>query len=312
VKKISDNKIMSMSEAVKKFINNDDLVFLGGFGNGLTFSAAHELIRQKKRNLKVCKCAGGIIFDQLIGAGVTNHIIASHCWNGIGPQPTWNFKRAMEKGIPQKLIYNEQSLFMINMSFFAGYMGIPFMPIRSLIGTGIYDHPKEVGLKAAKVKCPFTGKEICVVPAITPDVGVVQVQRADKDGNAQMWGLIGDTKYGINACKKIIVAAEEIVDKKVIMESPERTIVSGHKVDAVVHEPWGGHPSSMQGFYYIDLEYTSNYTKETETIEDWERWLEKWVTGVNNREEYLKVLGKEKIEKLRVKPLIQGAVNYGY
>lgn len=302
---------MTMKEAIKKFVRNDNLVFLGGFGNGITYSAAHEIIRQSKRNLKICKCSGGILFDQLIGAGVTNYIITSHCWNGQGPQPTWNFKRAIEEAIPKKLIYNEQSLFMINMSFFAGYMGIPFIPIRSIVGTSIYDHPKEVGLKAATVKCPFTGQEICVVPAINPDVGVIQVQRADSEGNAQMWGLIGDTKFGINACKKIIVAAEEIVDKKVIMESPERTIVSAHKVDAVVHEPWGGHPSNMQGFYYTDLEYTFNYAKETKAVGDWENWLEKWVTGVNDRQEYLKVLGKEKIKKLKAKKLIQGAVNYG-
>lgn len=305
-------KIMTMDEAVRKHIHNDSLVFLGGFGNGITFSAAHELIRQNKRNLKVCKCSGGILFDQLIGAGVTNHIITSHCWNGTGPQPTWNFKRAMEEGIPQKLIFNEQSLFMINMSFFAGYMGIPFVPIRSLVGTDIYDHPKEVGLKASTVKCPFTGEEICVVPAINPDVGIIQVQRADREGNAQMWGIIGDTKFGINSCKKIIVAAEEIVDKKIIMESPERTIVTGHKVDAVVHEPWGAHPSYMQGHYYTDLEYRYNYSSETKSVEDWQNWLEKWVTGVDNRQEYLKLLGKERMDKLKARKIIQGAVNYGY
>jgi glutaconate CoA-transferase subunit A len=281
VRNIPD-KIMSMKEAIKKFVHDESFVLFGGFGNGMPFSAAHEIIRQNLRNLKVTKCGGGIMFDQLIGAGVTNQIVTSHCWNGTGPQPAYNLRRAMEQGIPQKIIYNEQSLFMINMSFFAGYMGIPFVPIRSVVGTGIYNHPKEVGLKAARVKCPFTGEEICVIPAINPDVGF------------------------------IIVAAEEIVDKKVIMESPERTIVSAHKVDAVVLEPWGAHPSSMQGFYYTDLEYRFKYAKETKTIEDWEHWLEKWVTGIENRQEYLKVLGEDKMKFLKVKPLIQGAVNYGY
>lgn len=306
------DKISTMREAIKKFIHNNDLVFLGGFGNGIAFSAAHEIIRQDLKSLTVCKCGGGILFDQLIGAGVVDQIITSHCWNPHGPQPAWNLKRAMEEGIPNNLIYNEQSLFMINMSFYAGYMGVPFMPIRSIVGTGIFDNPKEVGLKAAKVKCPFTGEEICVVPAINPDVGIIQVQRADVEGNAQMWGLIGDTKFGINACKRIIVAAEEIVDKAVIMESPERTIVSSNKVDAVVQEPWGAHPGYMQGYYYTDLEYRFNYAKETKEIEDWEKWLEKWVTGVNDRQEYLKILGEDKLRKLKAKNLIQGAVNYGY
>jgi glutaconate CoA-transferase subunit A len=201
------------------------------------------------------------------------------------------------------------------MSFFAGYMGVPFMPIRSVVGTGIFDHPEEVGKKAERIKCPFTGEEICVVPAINPDVGIIQVQRADKEGNAQLWGLVGDTKFGINSCKKIIVSAEEIVDKEVIKESPERTIVSSFKASAVVHEPWGSHPSYVQGCYYNDLEYRFNYANDTKTLENWENWLEKWVTGVNDRQEYLQVLGKEKMNMLKVtdkRNIIQGAVNYGY
>lgn len=305
-------KIMLMAEAVKKFVNNGDLVFLGGFGNCMTYSAAHELIRQGKRNLRVTKAAGGVMFDQLIGANVTNHVITSHVWNGIGPQPAWNFRRAVEKGIPEPLTVNEQSLFGLNMSYFAGYMNIPFMPIRSLVGTSIFDMPKELGEKAAIVKSPFSDEEICVVPAIKPDVGFIHVQRADAEGNAQMWGVIGDSKFGINACKKIVVVAEEIVDRFVISECPEKTMVVGFRVNAIVHEPWGGHPGGVQGFYNTDLEYTFNYSQETETIEGWEKWLEKWVLNVENRAEYLKVLGIEKMERLRAKSLIKGAVNYGF
>ncbi|NVM55736.1 MAG: CoA transferase subunit A [Candidatus Helarchaeota archaeon] len=306
------DKLMSMSEAVKKFVRDGDLVFLSGFGNCNTYSVVHELIRQKKRNLKVTKAAGGIMFDQLIGANVTNHIITSHTWNGIGPQPAWNYRRATEKGIPAPLTYNEQSLFGVNMSYFAGYMNIPFMPIRSLVGSSIYDTPKEVGKKAAIVKSPFSDEEICVVPAIKPDVGFLHVQRVDEAGNAQMWGVIGDSKFGINACKKIIVSAEEIVDRFVISESPEKTMVVEFRVDAIVHEPWGGHPGGVQGFYYNDLEYVFNYSRETETIEGWEKWLDKWVLSVSDRQEYLKVLGVEKLERLRAKSLIRGAVDYGF
>lgn len=307
-----ENKFMTLQEAVKKFVRDGDLVFLSGFGNCITYSAAHELIRQKKRNLKVTKAAGGIMFDQLIGANVTNHIITSHCWNGIGPQPAWNYRRATEKGIPAPLTYNEQSLFGLNMSYFAGYMNIPFMPIRSLVGTSIFDTPKIVGPKAAVVKSPFSDEEICVVPAIKPDIGFLRVQRVDEDGNAQMWGVIGDSKFGINACKKIIVVAEEVVDRFVISETPEKTMVVGFRADAIVHEPWGGHPGSVQGFYYTDLEYIDRYSKETETIDDWEKWLDKWVYSVNDRSEYLKILGVETIERLRANQLIKGAVDYGY
>lgn len=306
------DKVISMKEAVHKYVKDGDLVFLSGFGNCITYSAGHELIRQRKRNLRVTKAAGGILFDQLIGANVTNHIITSHCWNGIGPQPTWNYRRATERGIPAPLIYNEQSLFGLNMSYFAGYMNIPFMPMRSLRGTNIFDTPKECTLKAAIVKSPFSEEEVCVVPPIKPDVGFIHVQRADVEGNAQMWGIIGDSKYGINACKKIIVSTEEIVDRAVISESPEKTMVVGFRVDAVVHEPWAGHPGAVQGFYYNDLEYIFNYSKETETLESWENWLDKWVLGVENRQEYLRVLGSEKLKYLKAKPLVRGAVDYGF
>ena len=305
-------KIMPMAEAVRKFVRDGDSVFLSGFGNSMTYSAAHELIRQKKRRLRVTKAAGGILFDQLIGANVVSELITSHCWNGIGPQPTWNFKRAVEKGIPGPLIVNEQSLFGLNMSYFAGYMNIPFMPIRSLVGSSIFDTPKEVGLKAAIVKSPFSDEKICVVPAIKPDVGFIHVQRVDREGNGQLYGVIGDSKYGINACKKIIVVAEEIVDRYVISETPEKTVVVGFRVDAIVHEPWGGHPGGVQGFYYTDLKNIYEYSKETETLEGWEKWLEKWVLGVENRAEYLKVLGVERLESLRAKSLIKGAVNWGF
>ena len=125
-------------------------------------------------------------------------------------------------------------------------------------------------------------------------------------------GVIGDSKFGINACKKIIVIAEEVVDRFVTSETPEKTMVVGFRVDAIVHEPWGGHPGSVQGFYYTDLDYIDRYSKETETIEDWEKWLDKWVYGVEDRSEYLKVLGVETIERLRANSLIKGAVDYGF
>ena len=307
----STDKIITMKEAVKKYVNDGDLLFLGGFGNCSVYSAAHEIIRQGKKNLKVTRCAGGIIFDQFIGASVTNYIITSHVWDGIGPQPAWNLKRSMEKGVPQKITYHEYSLFALNMSYLAGYLNIPFQPIRSLIGTDIYNKPESIPNKFATIKSPFSDDEICVVPPIKPDVGFVHVQRTDKNGNSQLWGLVGDIKFGINACKKIIVITEEIVDTEVIQEIPNLTIVPGFRVSAIVKEPWGAHPGNVQGHYYTDLKYIFDYAKETKTIEDWEKWLEKWVLGVENRQEYLEVLGKDRVDSLRAKPKIGNGVDYG-
>ncbi|MHA1269951.1 MAG: CoA transferase subunit A [Candidatus Helarchaeota archaeon] len=305
------NKVMDMKEVIKKYVKDGALIFFGGFGNCSVFAVAHEIIRQKKRNLKITRCAGGVMFDQLIGAGVTDYVITSHCWDGIGPQPAWNLKRAMEKKIPQPIIYHEYSLFSLNMSYLAGYLNIPFMPIRSLIGTDIYTMPDSIKNKFGMVKSPFSDDKICVVPPIRPDVGFIHVQRSDKNGNSQIWGLIGDIKFGINACKKIIVITEEIVDQNVIREIPNLTIVPRFRVSAVVNEPFGGHPGNVQGFYYTDLEYLLEYAKETKDIDLWEKWLEKWVFGVENRQEYLKVLGNERINKLKSTPKIGSGLNFG-
>ncbi|MBD3228198.1 MAG: hypothetical protein GF329_08410 [Candidatus Lokiarchaeota archaeon] len=306
-----NEKVMTMNEVVKKYVNDGDLLFLGGFGNCSVYSAAHEIIRQGKKDLKITRCAGGIIFDQLIGANISNYVITSHIWDGIGPQPAWNLRRSMEKGIPQKITYHEYSLFALNMSYLAGYLNIPFMPIRSLRGTDIYDKPSSVKNKFASLESPFSDDEICVVPPIKPDIGFVHVQRADKYGNGQLWGLVGDIKFGINACKKIIVVTEKIVDTEIIKEIPNLTIVPGFRVSAVVEEPWGGHPGNVQGSYYTDLKYIFNYAKKTKTIEDWENWLEKWVLGVENRKEYLKVLGKERIDSLKSIPKVSGGIDFG-
>ncbi|MHA1309817.1 MAG: CoA transferase subunit A [Candidatus Helarchaeota archaeon] len=308
---ISDNKLMTVKEAVKKYVNDGDLVFFGGFGNCSVYSVVHEIIRQGKKNLKITRCAGGLIFDQLIGTGSTNYIITSHVWDGIGPQPLWNFKRAFEKNIPQKVIYHEYSLFGLNMSYLAGYLNIPFMPIRSLVGTDIYDKPESIKNKFGVVKSPFSDDSICVVPPIKADVGFIHCQRVDRDGNAQIWGLIGDIKLGINACKKIIVISEEIVDTEIIKEIPNLTIVPGFRVSGVVEEPWGGHPGNVQGFYNTDIKYIFEYAKETKTIEMWEKWLEKWVLGVEDRQEYLKILGKNRIKELKATPKFSHGINFG-
>lgn len=306
------NKLKIMKDAVAQFVQQKQLVLFGGFGGHDTFSVATEIIRQKKRHLIGTRAAGSILFDMMLGAGCLDEMITSHTWGSIGPLPAWNLRRAFEQNIPHKVIYNEQTVFSLTMSYLAGALNIPFIPIHNLEGLDVFKKP--AGLKKyATLDCPFSGEKTCVIPAIQPDVGFLKVQRCDEEGNAQFWGMLGDSKYGINACKKIIICPEEIVKPAVICECPDRTIVPGFKVDAVIiDDEWGAHPSNVQGYYYRDLDWYVTYCNEAKTIEGFERFMEKWVYSVENRQEYLKVLGESRVGSLKAKPLIQGEVNYGF
>jgi glutaconate CoA-transferase subunit A len=302
-------KVMTLDEATRKFVDDGMTVYFGGFGQHTPFAAVHEIIRQRKRNLTITRAAGGVIFDQLIGAGCVKKIITSHVWNFVGPTPTYAFKRAAEEGRP-KIEIEEDTLFSLNMRYLAGTLGLPFVPIKSVMGTAIFERGRKKHYRT--MICPFTGEQLCLVRAINPDLGVLQVQRVDRDGNAQVWSVRGDSKHGINACERVIICAEEIVDTEVIKADPDRTVIPGFRVDAVVEEPWGSHPDFMQGYYDRDLEYYHMYGSETRTLEGFEKFLENWVYSVNDRKEYLEKLGVKKMMKLRARHALSGPVNFGY
>jgi glutaconate CoA-transferase subunit A len=300
---------MTLAEAIKKFVNDGITIYFGGFGQHTPFAAVHEIIRQRKKNLTITRAAGGIIFDQLIGAGCVKKIITSHVWNFVGPTPAYAFRRAVEKGQPSIQI-EEDSMFSLNMRYLAGSLGLPFMPTKSVMGTTIFERGKEKQYRT--MNCPFTGEQVCLLRAINPNLGVLQVQRVDKYGNAQVWSVRGDSKQGINACEKVVICAEEIVDTEVIRADPDRTIIPGFRVDAVVEEPWGCHPDYMQGYYDRDLEYYHTYGSETRTQEGFEKFLQEWVYSVNDRKEYLEKLGVKRLMKLRARHALSAPVHFGY
>jgi glutaconate CoA-transferase subunit A len=152
-----------------------------------------------------------------------------------------------------------------------------------------------------------------LVPALKPDVAIVQAQRADEDGNTHFWGGSGVTKEAALAARKVIVVVEEVVSKKVICRDPNRTLIPGFLVSAVVPEPWGAHPSPIQGYYNRDHEKFISYHNESKEREGYLKWLEKWVTGVKDRKDYLKLLGEEKMRSLLVKHHRKSKpVDYGY
>lgn len=303
-----EDKIMSAKEAIKKFVSDGILVCFGGFTHAIPFALGHEIIRQRKRNLTVSKETPDLIVDQLIAAGCVKKVIFSWAGNpGVGLLHA--FRRAVEKGIPHPIEIEEYTHFTLGARYFAGAAGIPFVPIiPSVLGSDLPKYNKNL----KTIKCPFTGKLLCAIPALNPDVAIIHAQRADKEGNVQMWGIIGSNKEIAMASKKVIVSVEEIVDSEVIRRDPNRTIIPAFKVDAIIEEPWGAHPSYTQGYYDRDNEFYLEYDKLTRTVEGMEKFLNEWVYSVENRKEYLKKLGVERILKLLPKTYSSIPVDYGY
>jgi len=281
-----------MREAVEKFVRDGDTVYIGGFVQQEPYAAVHEIIRQKKKNLTVSMCAGITVIDQLVGAGCVAKVISSFVWNPT-PKPAHAFKRAMEKGLPRPIEVEDFTVLSMTLAYFAGALDLPFIPAKTPSGSDIVSRRTFMGEDKFKIiESPFTGEKVCLIPLLKHDVGIIQIQRADVDGNGQAWGLLGDSKYGINSCAKVILCVEEIVDREVVRRDPNRTIIPGLKVNAVVEEPWGGHPSYVTGHYEMDWGYFLYYDEATRTPEGFAEYLGKWVYGVKDRREYMKLLSR--------------------
>jgi len=236
---------------------------------------------------------------KVIAAWVGNVIM------GVG----YNMRRAVESGVPRKIEVEDHTNFSISLALQAGALGIPFIPTKTLLGTGMM----EGGHPFREMRCPFTDERLALVPALKPDVAIVQAQRADEEGNTHYWGGSGVTKEAALAARKVIVVVEEIVDKKVIRRDPNRTLIPGFLVSAVVQESWSALPSPIQGYYNRDHEAYVHYHRESKERESYLKWLETWVLGVKDRREYVRRLGKKKLESLAVKKHRRSLpVDYGF
>jgi len=298
-----------MKDGVSRWIQDGDSIVMGAaLEAAIPFAVGHEIIRQGKKDLTLIGPISDMLFDQMIGSGCVRKVIAAWVGNvimGAG----YNMRRAVEEGIPRRIEIEDYTNFTISLALHAGSLGIPFIPTKSLLGTGIIAG----GQPFKEMECPYTKEKLALVPALKPDVAIVQAQRADEEGNTHFWGGSGVTKEAALAAQKIIVVVEEIVSKKVIQRDPNRTLIPGFLVSAVIPEPWGAHPSAMQGYYNRDHEKYMTYHRESRKREEYLKWLEQWVLGVRNREEYLTLLGEEKRKSLLLKHHRKSlAVDYGF
>jgi glutaconate CoA-transferase, subunit A len=300
------NKLMSMQEAIERFVKDGDTIVIEGFTHLICFAAGHEIIRQNRRDLTVCRLTPDLIYEQLIGAGCVKKLVFSWAGNP-GAGPLYAMRRAVEEGFPQPLELDEYSHFGMVARFTAGAAKLPFFPLRNYMGS---DLPR-VNPNIKKVQCPYTGEELATVPPLNPDTTIIHAQRADSSGNAQIWGLMGVQKEAAFAATNVIVVTEEIVDERVIRSDPNRTLIPGFIVNAVVKEPFGCHPSFAQGYYDRDNEFYVNWRNTSKDVAKFNAYLEEWVYGVRDRAEYVERMG-EKIQRLRAKDQFCEPVNYGY
>ena len=300
---------MSMQQAIAEHVPSGSMVLLGAqLEQMIPFAAGHELIRQGRRDLTLVGPISDILFDQLIGAGCVSHVLAAWVGNvsaGVG----YGLRRAVEHNIPRPVQMVDYSNFTLALGLHAGALGVPFMPTYSTLGSDLLK--KNGNLR--EFPSPVNEEKLVAVRALRPDVAILHAQRADQFGNTHLWGNLGVAVDGARAARKVIVVAEEIVAPEVIASDPNRTLIPGFLVAAVVHEPWGAHPSPVQGYYGRDHAFFSQYHEQSRQVEDFEKWLVRWVAGVADRREYLNLLGACRVESLGVKQhAVSAPADFGY
>lgn len=296
-------KLVSLKEAVKKIVHDRDTLYAAGFTHMIPFAAGHEIIRQGIKNLVLARATPDLIYDQMVAAGCASKVIFSYIGNpGVG---SLRFIRAeLESG---RLEYEEYSHFGMISRLQAGATGLPFMPMNPTAARDL----EIANPNYRTVTDPYSGKDVVVVPALNPDVAIVHVQRCDKEGNAQIWGIIGEQKEAAFAAKRVILTAEEIVDESVIRSDPNRTLIPGFIVDAVCHVPFCSHPSYTQGYYDRDNAFYMEWDEISKTKEGVQAYLDDWVYGVKDRDEYWEKLGEAKRQSLMVGSRPAAVTDYG-
>jgi glutaconate CoA-transferase subunit A len=292
-----EDKRITLKEAVK-LVPDGAHVFWGGFGfQRPPMAFAHELVRQKKRNLTLYTCGSEMDLDILSGACVVSRLeLAFYAIEGIGLVP--NIQRRIREGAIQ--IEDYSNLAMV-LRFLGGALGVPFMPLKSMLGTDLLAKTRFRTKKAEVMACPFSGEKVVLVPSVRPDFSIVHAQRVDKEGNVQIDGIRGEDVEGGRAGKKVLALAEEIVDTEFIRAQPDQTVIPNIYVTHVVECPWGSYPMMVYNYYDYDMEHIRMYYDQCKTEEGWQKYCAEHITCFNDHNEFLQKMGFERLMKLKAK-----------
>ncbi|GAA4003796.1 CoA transferase subunit A [Allokutzneria multivorans] len=261
---------IGLAEAVAELVRDGDSVALEGFTHLIPVAAAHEIVRQRKRELTLIRMTPDLVYDQLIGAGCARKLIFS--WGGNpGVGSLHRFRDAIENGYPHRLEIEEHSHAGMANRYVAGASGLPFAVLRGYIGTDL----PAVTPTIKTVRCPFTGEELAAVLALNPDVAIVHAQQADRRGNVAFWGITGVQKEVVLASKKALVTVEEIVDE--IEPHHGQVVLPAMAVDAVVKVERGAHPSYAHGYYERDNGFYREWDAISRDRDKFAAWMREHV-----------------------------------
>ena len=304
-----------MRDAIAELVRDGDTIAIEGFTHLIGFAAGHEIIRQRKRDLTLARLTPDLIYDQMIAAGVARKLIFSWLGNpGVGGLGAIRRRTEAATSAPggadgklPRLELEEYSHFGMVGRYTAGAANLPFYPLRSYFET---DLPKANPL-IREIESPYGDGKVYAVPPLKPDVTIVHAQRADAAGNTQVWGLLGCQKEAAFAADRVIIVVEELVDESVVRADPNRTIIPGLIVDAVVVEPFGAHPSYVQGAYDRDNRFYLDWDAVTRDEDALQAWLREWVYGLDDRAAYREKLGPKRVASLKPGSAPSGSVDYG-
>ncbi len=300
------SKVTTMGEAVAHLVGNGDVVAIEGFTHLICFAAGHEIIRQRRRDLTLCRLTPDVIYDQMVAAGVARKLIFSWMGNpGVGSLHA--IRRRVERADPAPLELEEYSHFGMVGRYTAGASRLPFFPLNSYHDSDL----PAANPSIVQMISPYGNEAVYVVPPLRPDVAIVHVQRATAAGDAQIWGLLGCQKEAAFAAERVVVVCEELIDEEVVRTDPNRTVIPGLVVDAVVVAPRACHPSYAQGYYDRDNRFYLEWDAISRDPERLATWLDEWVYALSGHGDYVAKLGEERWAELTPPPAPSGQVDYG-
>lgn len=282
-------EFLSLEEAVSGHVHDGQTIYLAGFTHLIPFAFGHEIIRQGRRRLTLCRATPDLIYDQMIAAGVAERVVFSYAGNpGVGLLRV--FRRAVENG---ELEIDEYTHFELVSRLSAGAAGLPFWPLRSL------ENDLTLGRPRPHVQSPFGDGEVAVVPALRPDVTLLHAHAADEEGNVYCWGLLGEVREAAFAASRVLVSVEEIRPAAELRRERDHLLIPGFRVDSVSLAPWGAHPSYVHGVYDRDTIFYTEWDQISRSPEATEAWLHKYVHGVRDRAEYIRLLPPGRLQDLK-------------
>jgi len=270
-------EITTLTEAIRATVRDGDVVAIEGFTHLIPFAAGHEVIRQGRRGLTLVRMTPDLLYDQMIGMGCARKLIFS--WGGNpGVGSLYRLRDAVENGWPQPLEIEEHSHAAMACAYDAGAAGLPFAVLRGYLGAEL----REVNPNIRDVTCPFTGEVLAAVPALRPDVTVIHAQRADRQGNVLIEGIVGIQKEAALAARRSVVTVEEIVED-LGPRSPNAVVLPHWTIGYVVVAPGGARPSYTHGYYQRDNAAYKAWDKISRERASFTAWMAEHVLGQEAR-----------------------------